>query len=48
MALNSKLPDMKSLEEALEDESGGGKKAGRWPGIVHFFVPNMTNPNLKT
>jgi hypothetical protein len=46
MALNSKLPDRKSLEEAVTD--GGGKKAGRWPGIVHFFVPSMTNPNLTT
>jgi hypothetical protein len=38
MALNSKLPDLKSLEEAVEDGSGGGgKKAGRWPGFFHFF-----------
>ncbi|KAM0874427.1 hypothetical protein ACQ4PT_037444 [Festuca glaucescens] len=35
----SNLPDPKSLEEAVEDGSGGsgGKKPIRWPGFVHFF-----------
>jgi hypothetical protein len=41
MALNSKLPDPRraSIEEAMADR--GGKKAGRWPGIVHFFVNHL-------